>query len=74
MSSLIYFCQMDVSVFMNMDESPNSSKDACMVESVSSPRGDGKENDVLDIIVMACLMLMQCDKMILRKMIVIGNI
>ena len=33
---------MDVSAFMNMDESPNSSKDACMVESVSSPRGDGK--------------------------------
>ena len=33
---------MDVSAFMNMDESPNSSKDACMVELVSSPRGDGK--------------------------------
>ena len=33
---------MDVGVFMNMDESLNSSKDACMVELVSSPRGDGK--------------------------------
>ena len=27
---------------MYMDEYLNSSKDACMVESVSSPRGDGK--------------------------------
>ena len=33
---------MDVGVFMNMDESLNCSKDACMVELVSSPRGDGK--------------------------------
>ena len=42
-SQLSHICfHIDVSVFMNMDESPNSSKDACMVESVSSPRGDGK--------------------------------
>ena len=36
------FGHMDVSFVMIMDVSPNSLKDACMVESVASPRGDGK--------------------------------
>ena len=60
------FCHMDVGVFMNMDESPKSSKDACMVESVLSQRGDGKRQSCIgDIIVMICLtLIMQCDKMI----------
>ena len=35
---------MDVSVVMNMDASPNSLKDACMVESITSPRGDDKRH------------------------------
>ena len=33
---------MDVNVVMNMDASLKSLKDACMVESATSPRGDGK--------------------------------
>mgnify|MGYP006950770885 CR=1 FL=1 len=58
---------------MNMDASPNSLSDACMVESVASPRGDvkgqqcngGGSNDMSHVDVMR-----QDD----RGMIVIGNI
>ena len=43
-----------------------------MVESHNE--GMLKDNDHFEVIVMICLMLMQCDKMILRGIIVIDNI
>ena len=51
---------MDVSVVMNMDASPNSLKDACMVESITSSRVMVTDDDAFEVII--CYMLMLCNE------------
>ena len=40
---------MDINVSMNVDTSPNSLKDACIVELVTSAKSDGKKMSSIGI-------------------------